>query len=98
MSQYIAAYDVSSNRQRDRVARVLAGHGERIQHSVFLVWLDTGDLPELRQEIGSLLEVDDRFDLFPVDTRPNRTRLTWQNNSPDCSPVIVLEPTGEFGS
>lgn len=91
MSQYVAAYDVSNDRQRDRVARVLSGYGERIQRSVFVVWLDPGDLPELRREVGALLATKDKFDLFPVDERPNRSRITWQRRAELSEPVIVID-------
>lgn len=51
MSQYLAAYDVTNDRQRERVARVLNRYGERIQRSVFVLWLQPDDVPELRREI-----------------------------------------------
>jgi CRISPR-associated protein Cas2 len=33
----VIAYDVTDDRQRDRLARVLLGHGQRVQKSVFEV-------------------------------------------------------------
>ena len=91
MSQYLAAYDVTNDRQRERVARVLNRFGERIQRSVFVVWLQPDDLPELRREIGSLLQKTDRFDLFPVDERGTRRRISWQRPQDNNAPVIVVD-------
>ena len=57
MSQYLASYDIRSDRARTRVARVLARYGERIQKSVFEVEVE----PEgLGVEGHGLLEVRHR--------------------------------------
>ena len=95
MSQYLATYDVSHDRQRERVARVLERYGERIQKSVFLVWLRPDDMPDLRREIGSLLHRDDAFDLLPVDERGTRRRVTWQRPVAN-QPVIVIDDVAEI--
>ena len=36
MSLYVAAYDVSDDRRRNRVSRVLTEYGHRVQLSVFV--------------------------------------------------------------
>ncbi|MEZ6127780.1 MAG: CRISPR-associated endonuclease Cas2 [Planctomycetaceae bacterium] len=91
MSRYIATYDVSSDRQRDRLAKLLQRYGERLQLSVFEVWLDADDLEEFRIGVGSLLSGDDEFDLIPVDERPNRVRLRWQRPLQHAAAVVVLQ-------
>ena len=90
MSLYIAAYDVENSRQRARVARVLRRYGERIQRSVFEVWLEPDELPELKREIGPLLAKTDAFDLYPVDLRPSRPRLRWQRPPSAYETVVEL--------
>ena len=42
----LIAYDVTSDRRRSKIARLLANHGERIQYSVFECEL-IPDLPGL---------------------------------------------------
>lgn len=37
MSTYIAAYDISENRIRAKLAKFLTGYGARLQKSVFMV-------------------------------------------------------------
>lgn len=91
MSHYIATYDISDNRIRERVARLLTRYGSRVQWSVFEIWLDSEDLPEFRRNIGSLLSRTDEFDLFPIDDRSNRARLRWQQPIERYGPVMVLD-------
>ncbi len=48
----LVAYDISDNRRRTRLYRLLRGFGEPIQKSVFLCWLD----PARRRKLNGLLE------------------------------------------
>ena len=91
MSQYVAAYDISNDRQRERVSRVLEEYGVRVQRSVYLIWLEGEEIPELRRAIGPLLGQSDQFDVFPIDERGTRRRMSWQCRQEDCSPVIVVD-------
>lgn len=89
MSLYVAAYDIRDDNTRERVARVLFEFGERVQRSVFLVWLEPEEVGELRRRVGAQLITDDRFDLFPVDERGTRTRWSWQRPPTSYEGVIV---------
>ena len=64
MSRYVAAYDVSSDLHRTAVARVLLRFGDRLQKSVFEVWLEPEEIPMLRCEVGPLLSTGDLFELI----------------------------------
>lgn len=90
MSAYVAAYDVGDDRRRERLSRVLVHYGHRVQLSVFVIWLEPSDLPELRRKVGQLLSESDQFDLFPIDQRGQRTQWRWQRPINDYDPVIVL--------
>ena len=35
MSMYVISYDISENKIRNKVAKILEGYGKRIQYSVF---------------------------------------------------------------
>lgn len=74
----MAAYDIADDRARDKVAAVFQKYGDRVQHSVFVVWIAPDELPALRIQLGSLLSLDDRCDLFPVDMRETRSYWCWQ--------------------
>jgi CRISPR-associated protein Cas2 len=51
---YIAAYDISDNRERDRVSRVLEGYGFRVQESVFECLLTRAMRRKMSAALGSL--------------------------------------------
>jgi CRISPR-associated protein Cas2 len=90
MSSYVASYDISHHGRRGQVARILQRYGRRMQRSVFEIWLEPEELPELRRQIGPLLDPTDAFDLFPIDRRHPERRLRWQK-SPHPEPVIILD-------
>lgn len=90
MSVFVAAYDVSDDGRRVRVAKVLLRYGQRVQRSVFEVWLEPDQHDALRREIGPLLSAGDEFDLFPVDSRASRRRVRWQRDPHAWEPVVVV--------
>jgi CRISPR-associated endonuclease Cas2 len=90
MSHYVAAYDISDSRHRERVARILSRYGQRVQLSVFQIWIEPDDLPQLRREVGAYLALDDAFDLFPLDCRDPERRIRWQHAPPGREAVRLL--------
>lgn len=52
----IAAYDVTNDSRRARLAALLQTWGDRIQDSVFVLTLDDDDLADLRGRAVSLLD------------------------------------------
>jgi CRISPR-associated protein Cas2 len=91
MSRYAVCYDISNTGQRTKAARILLEYGRRIQYSVFEVWLDPEDLPELRRRIGPLLAKTDRFDIIPIDARRPEQWFSWQR-APWPDDIIFLGP------
>ncbi len=55
-SRYVIAYDIPSDKRRNRIARVLEGHGERVQYSVFECRLTGKQFAALWKELGELAE------------------------------------------
>lgn len=53
-ADYIAAYDLTSDRERERVAQVLEGYGFRVQFSVFELRLTRGLRERLLVELENL--------------------------------------------
>jgi CRISPR-associated protein Cas2 len=90
MSLYVAAYDVSEDRRRNKVSKVLCQYGHRVQKSVFVVQVTPDELPDLRRQVGEHLGLDDQFDLFPVDERGSRRQWRWQEPITDYEPVLVI--------
>lgn len=90
MSLHVVAYDVTDDARRVRLAKLLLRYGRRVQASVFEVWLDPDDFPALRRGVGALLGPADKFDVFPMDTRPSRTRLRWRRAPEPWDAVVVM--------
>ena len=90
MSLHVAAYDVADDARRVRLAKVLLRYGRRVQQSVFEVWLEPGDLPDFRREVGALLGAEDAFDVFPMDVRPARARLRWRRAPEPWDAVVAM--------
>ncbi|NHZ45785.1 CRISPR-associated endonuclease Cas2 [Nitratidesulfovibrio liaohensis] len=51
---HIIAYDITDDRERLRVSRVLDGYGQRVQASVYQCVLDAGLKARLRRELDRL--------------------------------------------
>ena len=89
MSLFAAAYDISDSIQRAKVASVLSEYGDRVQRSVFVVWIEQHELPTVRRRVGALLSDRDQFDLFPIDPRASRNWVSWQRRPDGHGPVIL---------
>lgn len=90
MSRYIAAYDISNDSNRVRVVRLLEQFGERLQKSVFEVWLDSDDLADLQRRVAPLLGEFDHFEVIPIDMARHRPRWNWGAHEPLMEAVTVL--------
>lgn len=53
--RYVISYDIPEDRRRQRVARVLEGHGERVQYSVFECVLTEVQFERLWGELGRVI-------------------------------------------
>jgi CRISPR-associated protein Cas2 len=53
-ADYIAAYDVTSDKERGKVAEVLEGFGFRVQRSVFELRLSRGQREQLLRKLAAL--------------------------------------------
>jgi len=55
-SQYVIAYDIPDDKRRNKIARTLEGHGERVQYSVFECQLKGKQFTALWKELGELVQ------------------------------------------
>lgn len=72
ISAWLAAYDISSDRQRTVVSRRLERHGYRIQYSVFELELDRREAMSLASLVAPELGPEDSFLLLPTCRRCRR--------------------------
>lgn len=64
---YLVCYDIRDPKRLRRVAKVLEGHGERIQYSVFRCWLSASGLERLRWELTEhWVEQEDEVLFIPL--------------------------------
>ena len=65
----IVSYDVSDNRRRYRLDRLLQGYGERVQKSVFELFVDLADRAVLEREIAAIIDPKaDGVRVYPLCT------------------------------
>lgn len=57
--RYVVAYDIPDDRRRNRVAKLLEGHGERVQYSLFECRLTAAQFKKLWQELGERTDEDE---------------------------------------
>jgi len=85
LRRLLVAYDVASDRRRDRLAVLLQEHGERVQFSVFVVDGRPAAFVRLRRSVERLIDAaEDRVlfvDLGPR-TRARDVRMTWLGQRP----------------
>jgi len=52
---YVITYDIPGNRRRLKMARLLERYGERVQYSVFEMWLTADEWKRLSKQIERLI-------------------------------------------
>jgi CRISPR-associated protein Cas2 len=71
LNRYLVAYDISDDRRRNAVFKLMHGYGDRLQYSVFRC--DLSEANKVRMQTGLAEVVDHRndqvliFNLGPVD-------------------------------
>ena len=77
MRLWMICYDIADDRRRRRVERLLAGHGERVQWSLFECLLGAGDLERLAARIAREIEPrEDNLRYYPICAWCEE-RLSW---------------------
>jgi len=55
LRRFLIAYDIADDRRRDRLAKCLQRHGDRVQYSVFVVDASSARMLRLRREVVSII-------------------------------------------
>ncbi len=66
MGLVVVAYDISDDRRRVRMHKLLSGFGENVQESVFECQLEDAALTRLRRRIKRMMRPDDRIRIYPL--------------------------------
>ena len=73
MKCYLACFDISDDRLRRRVGKLLGHYGERVQYSVFEVAFNRpSDLETLRERIKPMLEDGDDLRFYYLNSEARR--------------------------
>lgn len=56
---FLISYDVRNEKRLRKVAKIMEGHGQRIQYSVFRTHLSDRGLERLRWELGKVMDSKD---------------------------------------
>lgn len=62
----ICLFDITCDKRRTKVNKVLQGYGERCQYSVYECVISTSQLRRLQKEIKDIIEGDDRVNYYPL--------------------------------
>ena len=63
---HLIVYDIPADKTRHNLAALLAGHGQRVQESVFECNVGEKELPGLKEKIQHLVTADDHVRIYPL--------------------------------
>ena len=88
---YVVAYDISSDRRRTKVHKILSGFGQWIQFSLFECFLTEKQLLSLRQRLDRQLQHDqDSVRFYPLCGTCQSRVETVGGKKPEEPGVIIV--------
>ena len=89
---YAVSYDISDDRRRLRIAKVLKDYGERVQLSVFELRLTNDQLERLKKRVTEVLDIEeDGFRIYPMCAScAERVEILGQGNVSQDPDIIVI--------
>ncbi len=67
MNFFLVTYDISEDKRRNKTANILQDYGQRVQYSVFEVWLSASHETELRARLAKVIvEAEDSVRLYQL--------------------------------
>lgn len=89
---WLIAYDISDDRQRRSIEKILLSKGDRVQKSVFECLLSYELLLRLRAELQKMIDPEnDRISYYPLCQHCQR-KVRWQGcgQAPDNASVFIV--------
>ncbi len=93
---WLICYDIRDPKRLRLAAKHLEGYGQRLQYSVFRVWMTPAQTQRLRWELTELLKAEDDVLLIPLCSRcvsaisvthSTVKRPNWPDEPPGCQIV-----------
>ncbi len=90
-SFFLLAYDITSDRRRAKIAKLMESLGERVQGSVFEAWLTTVELEKLVKKAQKLLnEKEDSLRVYVICAACRPRLKVYGQGSPTPPPVVTI--------
>ena len=89
-SLYVFSYDVRDDKRRLRVARALEGYGERVQYSVFELWLTGAQLEALVGRLTKHLGAEDSLRIYTLCAACAPRRRVLGTGRPTEEPGVLI--------
>jgi CRISPR-associated protein Cas2 len=87
---YIIAYDISTDKRRTKVHKLLCGYGRWTQYSLFECWLTKGQLLELQAKLAKHLQPEhDSVRCYPLCS-PCQDKVITVGSPRPHDPVTVI--------
>lgn len=91
MDFYLVSYDIPDDRRRTKVASLLQDYGQRVQFSVFEVWLTQAMQRELLTRLEKLINVDeDSVRLYWLCAACQKRVITLGQGKPPEPPGVII--------
>ncbi len=88
---YVVAYDIPDDRRRAKLARLLERYGERVQYSVFEMYLTGEEWVRLWRQVRRLLvEDEDQVRVYRLCNGCRKGVEVWGTGEPTRPPGPVL--------
>lgn len=91
MDFYLVSYDIPDDRRRTKVASLLQDYGQRVQYSVFEVWLTQAMQRELMGRLEKLIEAEeDSVRLYWLCAGCQKRVITLGQGTPPEPPGVII--------
>jgi len=91
MEIYVACFDISDDRLRDRVGHVLLEYGDRVQQSVFEIAVkNPGELNEMRIRLIDMVGQDDNIRFYRLCAACRDRSATLAGDPVASFPAVVI--------
>ena len=87
---YLISYDIPDNKRRLRIAHLLEGYGERVQYSVFEVWVTEAQLGKLRPQLAREVKEDGNVRIYALCAACRDRREVLGEGKPTEEPGLII--------
>lgn len=88
---YVITYDISCNKRRNKVAKLLEGYGQRVQYSVFECQLSDRKCQELQKRLQKRVKLsEDSIRFYPLSKHTLSGITIWGEPPLSSRPSSVI--------